>query len=87
MNLLKIKQAVLALDNSELRELNSYVVDRSKQLGREKRFDFAVGNRVKVDGDMFTISKINRTKAKCINDKTGQTWNIPFSMMEHTLPA
>ena len=87
MNLLQIKQAVLALDNSELRELNNYVVDRSKQLGREKRFDFAVGNRVKVEGDIFTISKINRTKAKCIKDSTGERYNIPFSMMELTLPA
>jgi hypothetical protein len=82
MNLLKIKQAILALDNIELRELNSYVVDRSKQLGREKRFDFTVGTRVSVEGDIFTIKKINRTKAKCINDATGQTWNVPFSMMQ-----
>jgi len=81
MSLLKIKQAILALDNSELRELNSYVVDRSKQLGREKKFEFTVGQRIECQGDIFTISKINRTKAKCIKDVTGERYNIPFSLM------
>jgi hypothetical protein len=81
MNLLKIKQAILALDNSELRELNSYVVDRSKQLGREKKTEFYIGQRIRCQGDIFTISKINRTRAKCIKDVTGERYNIPFSLM------
>tara|TARA_R110002096_G_scaffold36115_3_gene101267 strand:- start:45 stop:299 length:255 start_codon:yes stop_codon:yes gene_type:complete len=81
MNLLKIKQAILALDNSELRELNSYVVDRSKQLGREKKTEFYIGQKIECQGSIFTISKLNRSKAKCIKDTTGERYNIPFQMM------
>jgi len=81
MNLLKIKQAVLTLNQEELKELNSYVVDASKRLGREAKFNFHVGQRIKCDGDIFTISKLNRSKAKCVKEGTSQMWNIPFSMM------
>ena len=82
MTLLKIKQAILALDNNELIELNRYVVDRSKQLGRASKSNFHVGQKIICDGDIFTITKMNRSKAKCIKDGTNQTWNIPFSRME-----
>lgn len=81
MNLLKIKQAVLTLNQSELKELNSYVIDTSKRLGRESKSSFHVGQRVECDGAIFTISKMNRSKAKCLKEGTMQTWNIPFSMM------
>lgn len=82
MNLLKIKQAILALDNSELIELNQYVVDRSKQLGRASKSNFQVGQKILCDGDIFTITKMGRSKALCIKDGTNQVWNIPFSRME-----
>jgi hypothetical protein len=85
MNLLKIKQAVLTLNQEELKELNSYVVDTSKRLGREAKFNFHVGQRIKCDGDIFTISKMNRSKAKCLKEGTMETWNIPFSMMQATV--
>ena len=81
MNLLQIKQAVLALDNSELRELNSYVVDRNKQIAMRKKSDFYVGQKIECQGDIFVISKLNRSRAKCIKDSTGERYNIPFSMM------
>jgi len=81
MNLLEIKQAILTLDNTELRELNTYVVDRNAQLGRRKKIGFTVGQKVECQGDIFTISKINRSKAKCVKEDTGERYNIPFSMM------
>lgn len=81
MNLLKIKQAVLTLNQEELRELNSYVVNQSKQLGKQAKRSFYLGQRIKCDGDIFTISKMNRTKAKCLKEGTNETWNIPFSLM------
>jgi len=82
MNLLKIKQAILALDNNELIELNRYVVDRSKQLGKASKANFRHGQKIICDGEIFTITKMNRSKAKCIKDGTNQIWNIPFSRME-----
>jgi hypothetical protein len=80
MTLLEIKQAILTLNQGELRELNSYVCDRSKQLGRDHHF--RVGQKIVCDGDIFTISKLNRSKAKCVKEGTSQIWNIPFSVME-----
>jgi len=82
MNLLKIKQAILTLSQEELRELNSYVVNTSKQLSKQKKFEFYVGQKITCEGDIFTISKINRSKAKCLKEGTSETWNIPFGMMQ-----
>lgn len=82
MNLDKIKLAILGLDNSELIELNHYVVYRSKQLGRASKSNFRTGQKIMCDGEIFTITKMNRSKAKCLKDGTNQTWNIPFSRME-----
>ena len=81
MNLQEIKSAILGLDQDQLLNLNNYVCDRSKQLGREKRFEFRVGQKIQCDGQTFIISKLNRTKAKCVKEGTTQMWNIPFSRM------
>jgi hypothetical protein len=83
MDILQIKQAILALNSKELRELNNFTVDRARQIRKETVYDFKVGDTVKVDGEdqYFKISKCNRTKAKCVTTDTNETWNIPFSMM------
>ena len=81
MNLQEIKKGILDLNQEELKELNHYIVDRSRYLGRQAKFNFHEGQRIKCDGDYFTITKMNRSKAKCLKEGTNQTWNIPFSMM------
>ena len=81
MTLYQIQQLTLGLNNDELRDLNSFILDRSKQLGRNKKREFTVGQKITCDGDIFTISKLNRSKAKCVKDGTTQMWNIPFSRM------
>ena len=81
MTLYQIQQMTLGLDQKELQELNSFILDRSKQLGRNMKREFRVGQKITCDGDIFTISKLNRSKAKCVKDGTSQMWNIPFSRM------
>ena len=82
MNYSEIKKAILDLNQEQLRELNNYVVDRSKFLSKQRKSEFSVGQRIKCQGEKFTISKINRSRAICVKEGTTQSYNIPFGLME-----
>ena len=46
MTLYQIQQLTLGLTNDELRDLNLFILDRSKQLGRNKKREFTVGQKI-----------------------------------------
>lgn len=79
------------LSVSELREINSLVVELIKQKrtlqSLEKKVGLRVGMQVKVNhpklaGKELSVNKISRTKAT-LSVKNGGVYNVPISMIEY----
>jgi hypothetical protein len=79
------------LSVSELREINSLVIDLIKQKrtieSLERKMGLRVGMNVRVNhpkliGKELSVNKISRTKAT-LSVKNGAVYNVPISMIEY----
>tara|TARA_Y100000593_G_C4314588_1_gene340177 strand:+ start:844 stop:1113 length:270 start_codon:yes stop_codon:yes gene_type:complete len=87
MNIQEIKSGVLGLDNNELNEIISTINYRRKELNRQVKNQFSVGDRVwfnsrkgtKIEGE---ITKINRKNIVVKQDDSFTSWNVSPSLLE-----
>ena len=87
MNIQEIKSGVLGLDNNELNDIVSTINYRRKELNRQVKNQFSVGDVVwfnsrkgiKVEGK---ITKINRKNIVVSQDDKYVSWNVSPSLLK-----
>ena len=87
MNIQEIKSGVLGLDNKGLNEIISTINYRRKELNRQVKNQFSVGDRVwfnsrkgtKIEGE---ITKINRKNIVVSQDNSYVSWNVTPSLLK-----
>ena len=87
MNIQEIKSGVLGLDNNELNDIVSTINYRRKELNRQVKNQFSVGDVVwfnsrkgtKIEGE---ITKINRKNIVVSQDNSYVSWNVTPSLLK-----
>ena len=87
MNIQEIKSGILGLDTNGLNEVISTIQYRRKELNRQVKNQFSVGDRVwfnsrkgtKIEGK---VSKINRKNIVVSQDNSYVSWNVTPSLLK-----